>query len=607
MYVNTRKYYETQKDSIPDKILKIDMSSGTIMETHTVPYSQFSHDMIKVGDNAYLADTGHGYVWKIGVSNFQPVEKLTMFRREDHVNNLAYNSDMLYVMMHSRGVSGLGIVDLNTKETIVLRGVGTQAHQIVFIGNKQILYLDSGLPALKLLDLATFKVYKLFEVHEEPRKFLKGLFVRNNVAYFGSTVAGSRQWRRDVDNDATIIAFDLKTFKVLSERKLDTDGIVNTISQSFKSDSSCFVAANTDLVVPNDGSMVVAMSLTIEQRQGPTDGSVPVLAEKIKSAAASGSHKADDTVGMGQLVDGGGAKFAKQVAEKLGVDGKPSKEVVVYDKSGRDFSEVTMDNLVGGEWPSGMKFIDLRWKSQDRNLDLTSKVDRAEDVQLIMGDLNGGHLLMRQMLLDLPLNQWEYKHQVGNAFLSERDGVMNKFKPGVRDIKFVFSDIDAQNSYWFPWYFKFEKALKPIIDKVLGENMTHHIARMQLARMADSAEIKPHVDSGGWPSKLHRIHVPIIVPSGTVFSVVGRQGASDSYKIRLVEGEVFEINNRVLHWVKNPSHQRIHLLIDARERPYDPKWLAPGQSCKYMRSIICDEPTITREKAYELYTKAINS
>ena len=200
---------------------------------------------------------------------------------------------------------------------------------------------------------------------------------------------------------------------------------------------------------------------------------------------------------------------------------------------------------------------------------------------------------------------WEYKNQVGNAFLSERDDVMNRFKPGVRDIKFTFSDISAQNSFWFPWYFKFEKVLTPIIDHVLGANMTNHIARMQLARMSDGAQIKPHIDSGGWPSALHRIHVPLIVPSETQFHVVGKHGQANSYLIHLQEGEVFEINNRVQHWVKNPSDQRIHLLIDARERPYEPHWLAPGQVCKYLRDIICEEETTTKEDAYKQYLSVV--
>ena len=200
---------------------------------------------------------------------------------------------------------------------------------------------------------------------------------------------------------------------------------------------------------------------------------------------------------------------------------------------------------------------------------------------------------------------WEYKNQAGNAFLSERDDVMKTFKPGERDIKFKFCDIKAENSFWFPWYFKFEKVLEPIIEHVLGANMTNHIARMKLARLSDGLEIKPLVDNGGWTSALHRIHLPLIVPAETEFHVVGKHGPANSYLIHLQEGEVFEINNRVQHWVKNPSGPRIHLLIDVREIPYEPKWLAPGHVSDYLKDIDVEEETTTREDAYKQYLSVV--
>ena len=305
-------------------------------------------------------------------------------------------------MLHSRGASGIAVVDLKTKETIIMRGVGNQAHQIMFLNYRQILYLDSGLPALKMFDLVTWKVYTLFQSSEDPKRFLKGLFVKDNVAYIGSTVAGSRAWRRDRDNDAELIAFDLKLFQVLYKRKIDSDGILNTISQPFLREDSGFMAIDSDLIVP-DSRMELPQSLTIEQRQAALDGSRGELLRRIKGGleikitdgALGGNAKQELPKDYKERDNIPNVKDAP-VAKKNG-----NKEVVVYDKSGRDFSEVTPDNLIGGEWPSGMKFIDLMWKSQDKTMDLTSKVDRAEDVQLIMGDLNGGHLPLRDMLMNL--------------------------------------------------------------------------------------------------------------------------------------------------------------------------------------------------------------
>ena len=323
---------------------------------------------------------------------------------QDHVNNLALHKDILFVMMHSRGVSGLAVVDLKTKETVVLRGVGNQAHQIVLIQNKQILYLDSGLPGLKVLDLANLKVYTLFEAKGEPKRFLKGLFVKDNVAYIGSTVAGSRQWRRDIENDAQIIAFDLKTLNVISEKKIESDGILNTISQPFFREDSGFVASNTDFILVTD-NMEVTPGLKVEYRQNAEDGTHGALISRLKNGLGPATSK-------GSMIEA--AEPVKQVEDTVKVKesavlgigdvggaGGPKRQVIVYDKTGKDHSEVTPENLVGGEWPSGMKFIDLMWKNMDKKADLTSKVDRAEDVQLIMGNCDGKHLMLREMLVNL--------------------------------------------------------------------------------------------------------------------------------------------------------------------------------------------------------------
>ena len=86
---------------------------------------------------------------------------------------------------------------------------------------------------------------------------------------------------------------------------------------------------------------------------------------------------------------------------------------------------------------------------------------------------------------------------------------MDKFKPGVRDIKFFFSGHLAQDVSVFPWYYEWLPLLQPVLDDVLGPGMNDYIGMLQLALIADGADIKKHVDKGNWSTVFHRIHVCI--------------------------------------------------------------------------------------------------
>ncbi len=317
---------------------------------------------------------------------------------------MAVANDVLFAMLHSRGVSALAAVDLKSYETILLRGVGKQAHQIVIIGDHQILYLDSELPALKLIDLHTLKIFQLLDFKDDPKKFPKGLFVKSNIAYIGVTVAGNRAWRRDTDNDAQLIAFDLETFKIVWKRNLDSDGILNMISQPFLREDTGYVAVETKDVAPL-GSMLISDELKVEQRKQAKDNSEGVLLAKLKKGLKSQTPSIWDSDAQSAK-----SKPETEVAESSQqifdvnrpiVPKDPNTKAKIYDKAGMDHSEVTAENLIGGEWPSGLKFIDLRWKNMDKKADLSSKVDCAQDVQLIMGNTDGAYMAMKHMLLDL--------------------------------------------------------------------------------------------------------------------------------------------------------------------------------------------------------------
>jgi len=83
-----------------------------------------------------------------------------------------------------------------------------------------------------------------------------------------------------------------------------------------------------------------------------------------------------------------------------------------------------------------------------------------------------------------------------------------------------------------------------------------YFIRLILTRLAAGAEITPHADDGHSLKRCHRIHVPIFTHSDCLFTVGGLTW-------NMPEGEMWEINNRRIHAVKNGgTAPRIHLILD---------------------------------------------
>lgn len=83
-----------------------------------------------------------------------------------------------------------------------------------------------------------------------------------------------------------------------------------------------------------------------------------------------------------------------------------------------------------------------------------------------------------------------------------------------------------------------------------------YFIRALLTRLPAGAEIKPHIDDGESLKRCHRIHVPVISNPDSLF-MVGR------LRFHMPEGEMWEINNRRTHAVRNDGTQaRVHLIMD---------------------------------------------
>ena len=184
-----------------------------------------------------------------------------------------------------------------------------------------------------------------------------------------------------------------------------------------------------------------------------------------------------------------------------------------------------------------------------------------------------------------PPRVWTYDGQEGQAFIDGREDNMKQFKPGVYDIKFVFSSNNAKHTVRTPYWREWEDVLRPIIEAVLGRGACERLIRAQLAYMTPGAKILHHRDTGNWVKAAHRVHVPLEVNDRTRFQVKLHEDDDEWVQIPLEEGRAFEINNNFMHRVFNDGElHRTHLLIDLGEqddRTYID--LQPGEYCEYAK------------------------
>ena len=233
--------------------------------------------------------------------------------------------------------------------------------------------------------------------------------------------------------------------------------------------------------------------------------------------------------------------------------------------------------LIGGYWESGYPHLD--------NAKKNSLTGFAGGVQMLLytEDLQQ----LKQAVLSMPDYYWDFEEQSkSNAFIQGREGQLNTFKPGTKAIHLIFSDRDAQDVFEFPWYReKFGTLVKPLLVKLLGKSY-ENIARVQFAYMPPHSEIKRHVDTGGYSEYGHRIHFVIASNPEVEFQVCEGK-ASQCIKLYTKEGTVFELNNRLSHFVMNNGEEpRVHMVVDVAESPRTRIPLATGQMCTYKRGKI---------------------
>lgn len=138
-------------------------------------------------------------------------------------------------------------------------------------------------------------------------------------------------------------------------------------------------------------------------------------------------------------------------------------------------------------------------------------------------------------------------------------------------------DFRHTNPTVHPAYEELKTELEPVLSaikrhfnqsikskRLYKKNGSGYFVRINLAKLLPGGTIPEHMDTNFSLTHSHRIHVPVVTNDQVMFSVGGEIK-------HLGEGELWEINNKKAHWVRNNSGEaRIHLIFD---------WVIPGEAC----------------------------
>lgn len=136
-----------------------------------------------------------------------------------------------------------------------------------------------------------------------------------------------------------------------------------------------------------------------------------------------------------------------------------------------------------------------------------------------------------------------------------------------RSIPLIYdADLRHTNPTRRPMMDRFEAVLKPAMDCIRAYFAPVHAAvgtpicdgyfsRIVLVNLAAGGEIASHTDAMPSLMRAHRVHLPIVTNDQVLFAV--------NLDIRhLPAGELWEINNRRSHAVRNLGEERIHAILD---------------------------------------------
>ena len=164
------------------------------------------------------------------------------------------------------------------------------------------------------------------------------------------------------------------------------------------------------------------------------------------------------------------------------------------------------------------------------------------------------------MLLALPESAWEEGESLRRSLTLYREtrSIFLKsvsaqiFGKILAERRLTEADVEIQGNWG-----DLAQETQGLVQQIIGYlGVEGIVTRIQFARMKPGATIQPHIDQSLMLVSSHRVHIPLTSNDGVTFTI-------DEQDCHFDPGEVFELNNRVVHSVaNNGDSDRIHLIVD---------------------------------------------
>ena len=106
-------------------------------------------------------------------------------------------------------------------------------------------------------------------------------------------------------------------------------------------------------------------------------------------------------------------------------------------------------------------------------------------------------------------------------------------------------------------YHELQDELKPLLNYIADFYQDNgFVVRLIFAKLLAGGKIPKHADGGFSLMNCHRVHIPVMTNDRNIFFVNGEEKS-------MQVGELWEINNKLVHMVENRSDEdRVHLIVD---------------------------------------------
>ena len=225
-----------------------------------------------------------------------------------------------------------------------LGGVGTKSHGLVF-WEGSIVMLDSDGGALLRVHPAAGNATRLWATPQRDR-YLKGLAVVDDVAFFGIAQRSPREDRASPDLNCTLAAFDLRAGVLLWRRRLPTRGLLNLVAAPHLSVES---TAHGGATAPANAYRSSA-------------GYAAVLEAARAAAAAGGEGRQQQQQEEGDE-DGEDAEQGQHAPVTAPVTGPVVPSISEASPLPSDDPLAEFPPQIGGRWASGLPHLDLAIKA----------------------------------------------------------------------------------------------------------------------------------------------------------------------------------------------------------------------------------------------------